>query len=180
MAVYKRKGVYYVDLRVQGRRIRKKAGKSKKLAELLLNDLELRAERNQLGFLERKEIAIQAFLDEYLQYSLANHRSASHARYRAVVNNFLEYIKSSSQINRLSQVSTDTIEKYRIWRRNMPVTKNGASPKKASEKSIRHGAKAYTVNFEVRALRTIFYFGIRSKYLEENPVKGMKFLKTDD
>lgn len=179
--IYQREGVYYVDLRIQGRRVRRKAGKSKKLAELLLKDLEIKAERNQLGFLERKEVAVKSFLDEYLQYSLANHRPSSHARYRAVVNNFLDYLRSNTQIHRLSQITTDTIEKYRIWRRNMPVARNGSSPNKVSNKrSVRQGARSYTINFEVRAFRTFFYYGIRSKYLETNPVKGMKFLKTDD
>jgi len=62
----------------------------------------------------------------------------------------------------------------------MPVARNGASPDKAKSKSVRQGAKAYTVNFEVKALRTIFYFAMRSNYLEANPIKGFKFLKTDD
>ena len=98
---YERNGVYYVDLRIQGRRIRKKAGTSKKLAELLLKDLELKAERGNLGFLDRKEITIKDFLGEFRQYSQANHRPASQARYRAVINNFLEFIQKETNLNRL-------------------------------------------------------------------------------
>ena len=48
-AIYKRKGIWYVDLRVNGQRVRKKAGKSKNLAELLLKDLEIKTQRNQTG-----------------------------------------------------------------------------------------------------------------------------------
>lgn len=162
--IYSRNGIFYVDLRVQGRRIRKKAGKIKKLAELMLNDLEIKAERNQLGFLDRKDISIKVLLEEFRRYSQANHRPASQARYRAVVNNFLEFIQKETQINRLSQINGDTIEKYRMYRRSGDGS----------------GVKAYTINFEVRALRTIFYFAIRSNFMETNPVKGFKFLKTDD
>ena len=178
--IYKRIDTWYVDLRIQGRRIRKKAGSSKHLAQLLLQDLQIKAERNQLGFLDQKEISVQDFFEEFLQYSLANHRPSSHSRYRAVVNNFQDYVRDNTPIHRLSQISTDTIEKYRIWRRNMPVARNGSPPSRVKASAVRQGAKAYTVNFEVKALRTIFFFGIRSKYLEANPVKGMKFLKTDD
>jgi integrase/recombinase XerC len=177
---YERNGVHYVDLRIQGRRIRRKAGKSKKLAELLLKDLEIKAERGQLGFLDRKEVSIKDFLEEFRQYSQANHRPASQARYRAVVNNFLEFLQKHTQINRLRQITPDVIEKYRIYRRSMPITRNGGSPEKAKSKPVQHGVKAYTVNFEVKALRTIFFFAIRSNYLEANPIKGFKFLKTDD
>lgn len=178
--IYKRNGVWYVDLRVQGKRIRKKVGSSKKVADLALQDLQVKAERNQLGFLERREIAIKDLMNEFLTHSKANHRPSSHSRYRAAIQNFLTYIEKKTNLNRASQVTTETVEKFRIWRKTTPVARNGSLPEKVNPKAVSQGAKSYTVNFEVRALRTIFNFGIKGRYLEVNPVKGMKFLKTDD
>jgi len=177
---YERDGVHYVDLYVQGRRIRKKAGKSKKLAELLLKDLELKAERGQLGFLDRKEISIKDFFEEFRQYSQANHRPASQARYRAVVQNFQRFIQTATQCNKISQISIDVIEKYKIHRRSVPVARNGAKAERVRKEAVSQGAKGYTVNFEITALKTIFNLAIQWKYLEKNPASGVKLLKTDD
>jgi len=177
---YERDGVHYVDLYVQGRRIRKKAGKSKKLAELLLKDFEIKAERGQLGFLDHKEISIQDFFEEFRKYSEANHRPASQARYRAVVQNFQRFAQTATQCNKISQISIDMIEKYKIHRRSIPVARNGAKVERVRKEAVSHGAKGYTVNFEITALRTIFNLAIQWKYLEKNPASGVKLLKTDD
>ncbi len=74
--VYQRGKYWYVDIQRNKRRFRLKAGKSKKLAELFLKDIELKAERKQLGFLDRKEVDLDVFVKEYLAYSQTNHRSS--------------------------------------------------------------------------------------------------------
>ena len=46
-----KKGVYwYLDYAVDGRRLRKRVGRSKKLAELALADIQVKLERKELGF----------------------------------------------------------------------------------------------------------------------------------
>ena len=177
---YERNGVHYVDLRIQGRRIRKKAGKSKKLAELLLKDLEIKAERGQLGFLDRKEISLKDFFDQFKEYSKANHRPATQARYKSVVDNFILFIQKETAINKISQISVDAIEKYKIYRRSVPVARNGANVENVRKEAVGHGVKGYTLNFEITALRTIFNLAIQWKYLDKNPASGVKLIKTDD
>ena len=179
-AIYSRNSIWYVDLRVQGRRIRKKAGKSKKLAELLLKDLEIKAERGQLGFLDHKEISLKDFFDQFKEYSKANHRPATQARYHAVVDNFIHFAQKETTINKISQISVDTIEKYKIYRRSVPVARNGAKAERVKKEAVSQGVKGYTLNFEITALRTIFNLAIQWKYLDKNPASGVKLLKTDD
>ena len=179
-SIYKREDVWYADLRIQGRRIRKRLGKSKHLAELALKDLEIKAERNQLGFLDYKEISIKDFFEEFRRYSQANHRPASQARYRAVVQNFLRFVQDSTQCNKVGQISPDIIEKYKIHRRSVPVARNGAKVERVRKEAVSQGAKGYTINFEITALRTIFNLAIQWKYLEKNPASAVKLLKTDD
>ena len=58
-ALRQRYGKWYIDLIIEGRRYRKVASKSKKLAELALHDIQVKAERKQLGFLERRDITLR-------------------------------------------------------------------------------------------------------------------------
>ncbi len=179
-SIYKRGVVWYVDLRIQGRRYRRRVGCSKQLAELALKDLQVKAERNQLGFLDRKEISIKDFLEEFQVYSKATHRSSTVTRYRAVTDNFFEFIQKQTSLNRLTQITHDTIEKYKIHRRTVPVARNGGDPSRVRKDAVGQGAKGYTVNFELVALRTMFNLAIKWGYLDKNPASSVKKLKTDD
>jgi site-specific recombinase XerD len=72
------------------------------------------------------------------------------------------------------------IEKYKIHRRSAPVARNGAKVERVRKDAVSQGAKGYTINFEITALRTIFNLAIQWKYLEKNPASAVKLLKTDD
>lgn len=179
-SIRKRGSVWYIDLRVNGRRIVKKAGKSKNLAQLLLNDYELKAERNQLGFLERKEISLEEFIQQFLTYSQANNRESTTNRYKGAMGVFLRFIKEKTQAKRLSDLTTDIIEQFKVWRKSVPVAKNGGNTEKVKKEHVRAGAKSYTVNFEVMTIKTMLNLAVKWKYLEHNPAAGIKDLKTDD
>ena len=60
-----RSGRYYVDYRVNGRRVRKAIGKSRKTAELALKDIEVKIERQEIGFIE-KDVELSKLFQEYL------------------------------------------------------------------------------------------------------------------
>lgn len=92
----------------------------------------------------------------------------------------MRFVRENIKIKRLSDVSTDTIEQYKNWRRNTVVAPNGADPKHVKPQYLRTGAKAYTVNFEVMTLKTIFNLAVKWKKLETSPAQGIKNLKTED
>lgn len=48
--IYKRSPVYYIDYALNGRRIRKKVGKSKRVAELVLQNLEAKLAKGEIVF----------------------------------------------------------------------------------------------------------------------------------
>ena len=179
-ATYNRKGIWYVDLRVKGKRVRRKAGKSKALATLLLKDLELKAERNQLGFLDHKETPLEGFVKEFLEYSKANHRESTGKRYKSSLDNFLAFIKKKTKIKLLSDITPDIIEKYKIYRKTAKVAKNGTKSKKAKLGTVKEGAKSYTINFEIMTLKTMLNLAVRWKHLESSPALGVKPLKVED
>jgi len=58
----------YIDLTVSGRRIRKAVGTSRKLAELAVKDLELKAMRKELD-LDIADTTLKQLFDEYATYS---------------------------------------------------------------------------------------------------------------
>ncbi len=178
--VYQRGNHWYVDIQRNKRRIRLRAGKTKRLAELYLKDIELKAERNQLGFLDRKEVDLDSFVKEFLTYSQTNHRSATTSRYRAALDNFMRFILEKTKIKRLSGITNDTVEQYKSWRRNTVVAPNGADPSRVKPQYLRQGAKAYTINFEVMTLKTMLNLAVKWKKLEVNPASGIKKLKTED
>lgn len=179
--IRKRGAYWYVDLYLPtGRRYRRRVSRSKHLAELALKDLEVKAERNQLGFLDRKESGVKAFLEDYLQYSKTNHRPSTTVRYRSAINNFLEFIEKIPQMANLRDITSEVLERYKQHRKTAEISKNGKKGPLTKKGTIKKGAKSYTVNFELGTLRTIFNLAIRQKYLDENPVREVSFLKADD
>ena len=85
-------GKYFIDYRVNGRRVRKHIGKSKRTAELALKDIEVKIERQEIGFVER-DSELNKLFEEYLAYSKIHHAPSSQNRYRAILNNFKAFLK---------------------------------------------------------------------------------------
>jgi integrase len=179
--IRKRGDYWYVDFYVGSKRYRKRISKSKALAELALKDFEVKAERNQLGFLEKKEISLGEFVKQFLAYSATNNRSSTTNRYRSAIDNFLKFIKTETKVVRLGDVTHETLEKYKAWRKSVPVAKNGGNPERVKKPgAVRKGAKSYTVNFELTTFKTMFILAVKWKYLETSPAEGVKQLKAED
>lgn len=66
--IYKRDKVWYIDILVNGKRIRRRVGTSKKIAQLALHDAEVKVARDEYGF-TRKDIGIDKFFKRFLEYS---------------------------------------------------------------------------------------------------------------
>ena len=111
-----RGGRYYVDYRVNGRRFRKATGKSKKVAELALKDIEVRIERNDLGFIE-KDVELNKLFAEFLAYGVTHHSPKTQNRYRVILDNFKEFLKKFSFIKKVSQLDSKLFEDYQTFRK---------------------------------------------------------------
>jgi len=179
--VYKRGKIWYVDISVKGRRIRKRVGSSKRIAELALKDAEVKAARDEFGF-ANNDITLEKFFEKFHDYSRANHRESTTKRYSAVIDHFREFLKKQSKITFVSEVTTELIDRYKVYRKDSLVNPNGhhiESDERRTEHT-RRGARAHTINFEIAALKTVFYTAIKWGYLKENPTKGVKKLKVTD
>jgi len=181
-SIFKRGKVWYLDIRVNGHRIRKRVGSSKKIAELALRDSEVKAARQEFGFAQ-KDITIDKFIEQYLDYSRANHRESTSNRYRAVLDHFTTFLRNKrTDVGFMSQVSPQVIDQYKVYRKDAWVNPNGQHVDSDDDVTefTRKGARAHTINFEIAALKTVFNLAIKWGYLKENPTKQVKKLKVTD
>jgi integrase len=182
-SIYQRKNIYYVDYRLGGRRVRRRIGPSKRLAELAMKDIEVKLAKNELGFpVEDDDRSIEGFFSEYMEHCQANNSPATTQRYKAIVDNFLAYLtKAKPEITRLSQLIPKVFDDYKVYRKKQLIMPNGqeVDPSDPSEYAKR-GAKANTINMELGTLRTIFNQGIKWGYLKKNPTEGIEMLKVTD
>ena len=180
--IYKRGKVWYLDVWASGRRIRRRVGTSKKIAELALQDAVVKAEREEFGF-AKKDMSVPKFIEQFLEYSAANHRSATTSRYRAVTDHFQAFLNAKRpDISFVSQITSEVIDQYKVYRKDEWVNPNGSKVESDDDVKdyTRKGARAHTINFEVGALRTILNVAIKWGYLKENPTKGVTRLKVND
>ena len=180
-AIFKRGRVWYIDVRANGRRIRKRIGPAKKIAQLALQDAEVKIARNEFGFAQN-DIFIDKFFEQFLDYSRANHQPSTYNRYRAVIDHFKLFAKKGDDIGFLSQVTPKTLDQYKIFRKDSWVNPNGKLVESDNDVNghTRKGARAHTINFEIGALKTMFNLAIKWGYLKENPTTNVKPLKVND
>jgi site-specific recombinase XerD len=156
----KSNGYYFVDYRINGRRVRKVLGRVKKLAELAAKEIEIKLERGQLGLDAPKDTDLAKLFQEYRKYSLTRHAPASQKRYRGIIDNFNRFLKEYPFISKISQLNPKIFTDYQSWRKNQ----------KAANK---------TINTELVCLKGIFNVAVEWKFCRESPAKGVDDLKID-
>ncbi|MBF0522876.1 MAG: site-specific integrase [Candidatus Omnitrophica bacterium] len=152
-------GRYFVDYRVNGRRVRRAIGKSKKVAELALKDIEVKIERQEIGFVE-KDIELNKLFEEFASYSNTHHAPSSQNRYRAIIDNFKRFLSGSPYIKKISQLTPKFIEDYQAHRKGQ-------------------GAANKTVNVELICLHSMFTLAVKWGYARHNTAQGVKPLKEE-
>lgn len=155
--IYQRQGKkgahWYLDYAVDGRRVRRRVGKSKSLAALALADVQVKIERKELGF-QAKDKDFSAFVTEYLDYAKTNKSQASYARNEIVLRTFKQF----ARVERLRAITSQLIEAYKKFR-------------------LDGGTKASTINTELNTIRAALNYAVASNYLARNPCGGVPKLK---
>jgi integrase len=154
-ALYQRKGgdLWYVDYIYRGKRCRKSTGTSdRELAELHRKDIEVKIERDNLGFGkdERKEVRLAQFMGEYLEFSRAEKAQKT----------FLIDTRSL-------KLFKDLVGEIRLC---------GVSHKQGEDFKIRNlrGMKPVSVNIYLKHLKSAFETAVRWGYIDSNPLKHVK------
>ncbi len=175
--IYQRGNIWYLDVAYQGRRVRKRVGTSKRMAELALKDAEVKVVKKEFGF-SSNDIAIESLIEKFLEYNRTNHRASTTKRYKAVTDHFRRYLtQKRKDILKLSQLTPEVIEGYKAFRRDEWINPNGKS---ATTDNARMGARARTVNLELEGIKTMINLAVKWDYLKDSPMKRVKPLKVDD
>jgi integrase len=157
-ALFTRKGsdLWYVDYVYRGQRYRRSTGTSdRKLAELSLKDIEVKIERDNLGFGEqkRKGVLLSKFIEEYLRYSKAEKAQNTYlldARTLAQFKDLFGDIK-------LSEISYKHGEDFKIH--------------------LLQRMKPVSVNVFLKHFKSAFETAVRWEYILENPLRKVKQCK---
>ncbi|MCH9025339.1 MAG: phage integrase SAM-like domain-containing protein, partial [candidate division Zixibacteria bacterium] len=171
--IFKRKNVWYVDVRFKGRRIRKRVGRSKKIAELALRDAEVKIARDEFGF-TKSDISIDKLIERFLEYNRTNHRQSTARRYKEVTDHLRRYLAySRPSVIALSQLTTEVIDGYKTYRKDSLVTPNGKFTMSNDniQGNDQKGPRTRTINLELDGIKTMLNLAIRWCYLKENPMK---------
>ncbi len=151
----KPKGAWYIDYRSpNGKRVRKKVGTSKKMAELALKEIELRmVKRKYLGIDEPKPILFDKLAQQYLDYSKTNKGKRTHISDMCLLRILLRRFTGKM----ISDITVLDVEKYK----NQRIKEVSGS----------------TVNREISCLKHMFNKAVDWNYLPQNSLRSIKRFK---
>lgn len=144
---------WYLDYAVDGRRVRKRVGRSKKLAELAMADVQVKLERKELGFAARDRNFAE-FVQEYLTYSKGNKAPLSYDRDMRVLKLFAEFM----QVDKVGAITAARLEAYKTRRREQ-------------------GTMASTINRELNTIKAMLNKAVAWGALSESPAKSVQKFK---
>lgn len=181
-SVYKRQGIWYINTMAGSRRIRRRVGTSKRLADLALKDLEAKIIRRELD-LDFEEATLSHLFKKFISYSEVNHAPGTTLRYQNVIDNFRIFVDlvMDDTVEVISDIKPHHFEDYKRYRRK--VDPKSLTPPPDYPLVIRQNrliAKSRTLNYEIKTLRSIFNWGVKQELCKANPAKGVTLLKVND
>ena len=154
----KKTNAYFIDYRVNGRRFRKAVGRSKKMAELALKDLEVKIAKRELGF-EQKDGQIEKLISDFRTYCKTNLAPSTDKRYKSIIDNFQRaLLHHYPHLTKLSDFHPKVFEDFKQFRKE-------------------DGAENRTVNSEMIVIRMMFRLAVTWGYLRANPTDGVSKLR---
>ncbi len=155
MGVFKRQGNWWIDFYHQGKRVRRKVGPSKRVAEMALADIQVKKSKNDfLGVCDPKRILFKDFAREYLEYSKANKAKSSYERDASIIK--LHVLPVWGELD-LTRITARSVEDYKV-RRLEVVT-------------------AATFNREFNTIKNMFRKAVEWGHLKENPTQGVRWIR---
>jgi integrase len=175
MALFRKRGKWYIDYYYQGQRIRECAGTNKRRAQKALDARKGEIVQGRFKLQEVKSSPLfEEFATEFLEWAKANYRAweTHHAAH-------LRPVQAYFQGKRLHEITTWLVEKYKAHRlqqvtqRPRTLTPNRDKDKTQPPQYL----KPATVNNELKALSSLLTKGLEWGRLAEHPMKGGKVKK---
>ncbi len=155
MAVFFRNDAWWIDTYIKGKRIRRKIGPDKKTAELVEQDLKLKAARGEhLGIMEERKVRFEDFAKEYLEWSRANKAERTYKTDQHIID---RQLTPFFQGHYLASIKPKVVEDYKTHRLRT--------------------IQPRTVNRELGTLRSMFTRAVEWQYIKTHPMAGVKELK---
>ena len=156
MGVFKKQGNWWIDFYHQGKRIRRKVGPSKKVAEMALADVQVKKAKNDfLGVCDPKKILFKDFAKEYLEYSKANKAKSSYERDVTIIQNHLVPVMGDLMLSKITVKDMENHKRKRL---------DAVAPT--------------TVNRELNTVKNLFRKAVEWGYLAQSPTAEVKKIKT--
>lgn len=156
MGVYKKQGNWWIDFYHQGKRVRRKVGPSKKMAETAMADVMVKKAKHEfLGVCEPKRILFKDFAREYLEYSKANKAKLSYEPDVTIIEKHLVGFFGEVHISRVTAKRMEDYKRRRL-----------------------ESVDPATVNRELNTIKNFFRKAVEWGYLTQNPTTEVKKIKT--
>jgi len=157
MRVFKRGKSWYVDYRVNDKRIMKSFGRQKAMADLYAKDLELKEARGELGLVEQK-ITLQAFIQKYIDYCRINKSTSTYITDENRLKRFRDFVETEG-INKLRDVDHAFMERFKA--------------------NILQTASPSTFNHYLVLIKGLLNKAVQWQFLRSNPLAGFKKMQND-
>ncbi len=170
--IYRRGRMWYINVMADKKRVRRKVGPSREVAELALKDYEVKIARQKFD-LDVPDALIEELFDQYLEYSSVNHAPNTTMRYRQALFNFTLFLRTRyPSVTRVSQLDMAIIEDFKRFRRDVdPRTIKLPSSVKLKVSQSARKAKCVTINYEIKTLSSTCNFGIKRRMCRTNPCR---------
>ncbi len=160
-SIRKRGNRYYVDYRIDGKRVRRSAGTSHAEAQQLLHEITQQIQARE-GSAPGSHIDFAGLCDRYFHAEGSTKSPNTQDRYRAILSNFAMFLSGQSQpISSLNQITPQIIQQYQSSR-------------------LKQQVQPRTVNSEILLLKKIFRMAQKSGWLINNPAEDVSRLDMDE
>jgi integrase len=154
MAVIKKNDSWWIDIYLNGRRVRRKVGPDKRTAQLVEKDLKVKAARGEwLGIEEAKRITFESFCDEFLK-KMVGKAPSTYSNYELACR---LHLKPFFKGKYLSSIRAKDVDEFVHMRA--------------------HEAKPNTVNRELTLIKTLYHTAMKWGYVAGNPAKDIPRLR---
>jgi len=153
----KRGNFYFVDYRINGKRVRKHIGDSKEEAEATLKEIEAQLAKGQLIVIDSTS-SLENLFQQFQAYCQSNLAYRTQIRYSAIISNFTRFLNEVFlSLKKIPHLTPQTFHQFIDARR-------------------KEGAKDRTINAELIVLRMMFRLAVKWNFLNKNPLEDFEFI----
>jgi len=153
----KRGNFYFVDYRINGKRVRKHVGESREKAERTVKEIEAQLAKGELTIVD-KASSLENLFQQFQAYCQSNLAYRTQIRYSAIITNFTRFLgEAFPSLKKIPHLTPQTFHQFIEARR-------------------KEGAKDKTINAELIVLRMMFRLAVKWNFINKNPLEDFAFI----